>query len=93
MEAANNSLQIDPKSPKSVATLTAVSEVYAESEFAILVLVAALEDGSFAVWAQRRSCFVIITEPTTHPNLTRALDASERLIVSIQRYAYPDACA
>lgn len=93
MTTSRSTLSLTPEHPRNIAKLTAVTEVFPDSEFAILAIVAKLKDGQFAVWSEITATRQPCTPAETFDSEGEALVTRERLIDDLREYAYPDANA
>ena len=79
--------------PHRIAKLEAVTEVFSDTEHAVLVFLAVLHGDCFEVWAAQRSTYERCTEPRLFSSAAQARQYHEELVNDVCEYAFPEAAA
>ena len=93
MNTTKNALCLNPQPPDGFESLTDVSEVFPNSPYAIVALIARLSDGRFAVWADIRASMKTCSPTNTFQTEDEARAAHAILVSDLLNYAYPEAAA
>lgn len=91
MKTTKLALCLDPQPPDGFEILTDVTEVFPDSPYAIVALIARLSDGQFAVWADIRASMQTCSPARTFGTEDEAKAAHATLVADLLEYAYPEA--